>query len=439
MSVEQKVKKMYTEYTYPKYDKYMDKFAPIPHQFTLSLFLEQINYYIYKGSKTNFDNYKVLVAGCGLGSDLINMGFFLNNYKNTNILGIDLSSTSLNICKERLQTYNLQNVNIELKELSLLDLEPSKYGLFDCIICIGVLHHLENPSKGLSKLNNVLKEDGFMNIMVYGKYGRTGVYQMQDLMKRINYKVKDFPNKIKNFKTIYKQLPKNNWFKRGEDLISDHKFSDEGIVDLLLHHQDRSYNIKELYEWINNSGLEIIEFAVDSRYKLKFKIDNVKYPDNLIDTYWINELFFGDIIKHNFYVSKNKNTIPKIENFDNILILVLLTKENLNLILKEFLTNKKEILYIQCNLNYIIEEKNIDKKKKFTWTNECYVNFNIKLNDIIYNILNNIDNKKTIKEIFEIVRTNLNIKLSDSELLNVFKPVYKQFELYDMILLKNNN
>ena len=49
---------------------------------------------------------------------------------------------------------------------------------------MGVLHHLENPKLGLNVLKNVLKDDGFMSIMVYGKYGRTGVYQMQDLMKK---------------------------------------------------------------------------------------------------------------------------------------------------------------------------------------------------------------------------------------------------------------
>ena len=67
--------------------------------------------------------------------------------------------------------------------MSLLDLDPTIHGHFDLIICVGVLHHLENPSDGLNKLNSVLKNDGFIFIMVYGKYGRTGIYQMQDLLK----------------------------------------------------------------------------------------------------------------------------------------------------------------------------------------------------------------------------------------------------------------
>ena len=74
--MEKNIKQMYTEYTYPKYTEYMDKDAPVPHQYSDNLFLEQINHYIYKGCKKDFDNYRVLVAGVGLGGDLINMGYF---------------------------------------------------------------------------------------------------------------------------------------------------------------------------------------------------------------------------------------------------------------------------------------------------------------------------------------------------------------------------
>ena len=155
----------------------------------------------------------------------------------------------------------------------------------------------ENPQEGLNALKNVLTDDGFMFIMVYGTYGRTGIYQMQDLMKKINFNenTDDFPKKLKNFKTIYNKLPENNWFKKGEDLILDHKVSDEGIVDLILHHQDRSYNIQELYEWVNNSELNIVDFSVNDKYKYQYEIEGIKYPNNNIDKYLINEIFFGDI------------------------------------------------------------------------------------------------------------------------------------------------
>ena len=63
------------------------------------------------------------------------------------------------------------------------------------------------------------------------------------------------------------------------------------------------------------------------------------------------------------------------------------------------------------------------------------VKINFEMNDIIYTILNNIDNKKSIKEIFDIVRKDLKIEFNNQKLLKIFKPIYKKFELYDLILL----
>jgi SAM-dependent methyltransferase len=56
-------------------------------------------------------------------------------------------------------------------------------GAFDYINCIGVLHHLETPSAGLAALTSVLKEDGGMNLMVYGELGRRGIYEFHDMYR----------------------------------------------------------------------------------------------------------------------------------------------------------------------------------------------------------------------------------------------------------------
>jgi 2-polyprenyl-3-methyl-5-hydroxy-6-metoxy-1,4-benzoquinol methylase len=458
--MEKKVKEQYTQYTYPKYREYMDKLSPIPSQFTCNLFLEQINHYIYGGDKVNFNNYNILVAGVGLGDDIINMSFLLKKYENVKLLGIDLSPTALNICSERIKKYNLKN--IELIEMSLLELNSEIHGNFDLIICIGVLHHLENPLNGLLCLKNVLKDDGFMNIMVYGKYGRTGIYQMQELMQKINININDYNTKINNFKNVYNQLKENNWFKLGEHLINDHKNSDEGIVDLLLHCQDRSYSVSELYKWIENCNLNIIEFSPDTRYKYKYNIKNINYPNENVEKYCINELFFGDMIKHHFYISKNINIKAKIEDLNNKLVLVLISRETLNLNLENYKKYKyrncsnffssikskfKKINYqdsisideiykkVNLNINLTLTYK-LDEKYIWFYSNNNFINFNIEINDIIYIILLNIDNKKTLNQLFDIVRKELKINIDNSKILELFKPVYEKFELYDMILLE---
>mgnify|MGYP005820630889 FL=1 len=58
----------------------------------------------------------------------------------------------------------------------------------------------------MNKLKSVLKDDGGILLMLYGKIGRTAVYQMQELMREVNYPGnKDFPEQIERFKEIFKK------------------------------------------------------------------------------------------------------------------------------------------------------------------------------------------------------------------------------------------
>jgi SAM-dependent methyltransferase len=54
---------------------------------------------------------------------------------------------------------------------------------FDFIEVSGVLHHLPDPLLGLKALGRVLRPDGTIAIMVYGQYGRTGVYMLQEMFR----------------------------------------------------------------------------------------------------------------------------------------------------------------------------------------------------------------------------------------------------------------
>jgi len=431
MNKTEEIKNQYTKYPYPKYNSDFDKNAPKISRINKGLFLEQINYYIYKGTK-NFNNYSILFAGVGLGNNLIFMGNLLRKYKNIRLVGIDISSSSLEICKKRIKKYNLDNINIELIEMSLLDLDIS-IGIFDLIVSCGVLHHLEDPVKGLNSLKAVLKDDGGMYIMVYGKIGRTGIYQMQDLLRLVNKDVDNYDKKINNFKKIYKYLPKHNWFKFSEDLTNDHiQYGDNGIVDLLLHNQDRAYTVKELYNWIDNCNMNIIEFTIDNRYKYKYDIPELNKKFNKIEKYSINELYCGDIIKHSFYISKsnNKNTICDIENLDNIMILLLISFKQLNKLLDYYDKTKIKLINIEnlelcCKNNKIVCSKVSIK--------------NINMNDKIYYILKSIDNKTSTREIFNNLRKHFMTNISNDELIKIFKPIYKKFELYDLLLLKNQS
>ena len=75
---------------------------------------------------------------------------------------------------------------------------------FDFVSCQGVIHHMKIPLKGLNTLKDELHDEGGMDLMLYGRYGRTGVEQMQLLMRLVNENVLDLQQKIINTKKIYK-------------------------------------------------------------------------------------------------------------------------------------------------------------------------------------------------------------------------------------------
>ena len=320
--------------------------------------------------------------------------------------------------------------------MTLLDLDKKKHGSFDFILSIGVLHHLCDPVKGLNILKSVLKEDGGMYLMVYGKIGRMGVYQMQDMLKIINKNTITWDGKIDNYKIVYDNLPKKNWFKRSEDIIVDHRASDSGIVDLLLNVQDRAYTVRELYKYINDVGMNIVEFSPCERYKYKNKILGLDYTQcgiNQMDSYCINELYYGDICKHSFYISKQRNTKALLTNLDNIMILNFIFKNELDQIIEYFHKNENlgNLTINGLKLRYKIPNT------KYIWNfNKELIGLTFKITNNISYILKNIDNNTSTIKIFDNLRSDLNVKYTNDYLLREFLPVYNLFELYDFILLR---
>lgn len=53
---------------------------------------------------------------------------------------------------------------VRMYELSLLDMAPDKFGVFDIILCFGVLYHLRYPFSGLKKLVDCLSDGGTLLI-----------------------------------------------------------------------------------------------------------------------------------------------------------------------------------------------------------------------------------------------------------------------------------
>merc|ERR1719228_6334 len=93
------------------------------------------------------------------------------------------------IAQQRVDIRQLDSIKFVLGTIeSVPRLELGKFDFFEST---GVLHHLSNPQQGLQVLVDSLHEEGGGYIMLYARVGRTGIYQLQDLVQLVNTEVFD--------------------------------------------------------------------------------------------------------------------------------------------------------------------------------------------------------------------------------------------------------
>lgn len=274
--------------------------------------LPMVNHYCFRGRQTFRCGFRVLVAGGGTGDATIYLAEQLRGTK-AEIVHIDLSEASISIAKKRAEIRGLDNIS--WMRHSLIDLPELELGLFDYINCVGVLHHLDNPDAGLKSLLSVLKPTGAMAVMLYGKVARTGVYQMQHLLRMINTGELDTKLKIQRARDLIFSAPETNFYKRSQGLFSNHAVDDNEIFDLLLHSQDRAYSVSELYDWLEDENKLKIKFSDNLRggsiYLPRFIAgwDAFEYLDKINEfplrkQQEIGELLAGSINRHNIYITR---------------------------------------------------------------------------------------------------------------------------------------
>lgn len=198
----------------------------------------------------------VLVAGCGTWQ----AAKYAFCHPAARVVGVDVSTTSLEHTERLKQQYNLTNVTtkqVPIENVNELDQR------FDHIICTGVLHHLADPDAGLRALRSVLKPDGAMYLMVYAPYGRTGVYMIQDYCRRLG--IGTSQQEINDLIAVLQRVPPHHPLLASQGGSRDFTNGD-ALADALLNPRDRSYSVPELYEFIERSGLTFARWYWQAPY-----------------------------------------------------------------------------------------------------------------------------------------------------------------------------
>jgi ubiquinone/menaquinone biosynthesis C-methylase UbiE len=111
-----------------------------------------------------FRGMRCLDAGCGGGRGSVLMA----ECGAAEVIGIDLSERNIETCRARAERRRLTQCSF--RQGSLMEL-PFGDESFDIVWCNGVLHHSEDPDRGLVEISRVLRPGGRLWLYLYGSGG----------------------------------------------------------------------------------------------------------------------------------------------------------------------------------------------------------------------------------------------------------------------------
>ncbi|WP_300519554.1 class I SAM-dependent methyltransferase [Aliiroseovarius sp.] len=287
------VKEQYEAYPYPERDPKDEKRRLITGSPSHPLEMDQ---FLWNGKRDWTKPLKALVAGGGTGDGLIQLAQVLTGARRPyQITYIDLSTASRAIAEERARMRGLKNITFLTGSL----LDAPELGPFDYIDCCGVLHHLPEPQAGFDALGRALAPEGGLGFMVYAPYGRSGVYPLQDAFARL---LAGLPPKqrLREGRRILANLPKNHPFAQNR-VVGDHKRSDAGFYDLLLHSTDRPYRVGEVVQALDHAGLRLAGFTSPALYDPSDLTGEMPLPEDPVARMSLAEELRGTIRMHTGY------------------------------------------------------------------------------------------------------------------------------------------
>jgi len=162
---------------------------------------------------------------------------------------MDISKNSLLIANELKNKEKIENIHFIQKNILDISTEIEK---FDVILCMGVLHHLSDPRKGLQILSKMLNKDGMVFLYVYGKLGGHKRMLNKELISIMLGKNKtDYETGIKLVRDMGLNKFDYGWNLKCENIEEENSL----IVDSLLHINETLYDSIAIYDLFKKSGL----------------------------------------------------------------------------------------------------------------------------------------------------------------------------------------
>ena len=258
---------------------------------------------------------RILDAGCGTGNGT---DYLVHLNPGAEVVAVDLSPGAIAVATERLRRSGADADRVSFQNLSIYDLDQIP-GEFDLINCVGVLHHMPDPVRGIRALANKLKPGGFLHIFVYGELGRWEVQLMQKAIALLQGdKRGDYKDGVAIGRSLFSSLPENNRLVQYEkQRWAGENQRDECFADMYVHPQEIDYNSESLFKLIDASDLDFLGFSNPDFWTLDRLVgenpDLMKRATGLSERqrYRLIELLDPNVTHYEFFLGK-----PPIQRSD---------------------------------------------------------------------------------------------------------------------------
>ena len=265
------------------------------------------------GHKPEITAPRILDAGCGTG---VGTEYLVHLNPDAEVVVIDLSAGAIAVATDRCQRSGADRVTFH--NLSIYDVAQIP-GEFDLINCVGVLHHMPDPVRGIQALAKKLKPGGIFHIFVYAELGRREIQLTQEAIALLQGEKRgDYKDGVAVGRTLFSSLPEDNRLrKREETRWSLENQRDECFADMYVHPQEIDYNVKTLFDLIDASGLDFVGFSNGAYWDLDRLMGSA--PDLMAradglgerDRYRLTELLDPELTHFEFFLS-----CPPLEKTD---------------------------------------------------------------------------------------------------------------------------
>jgi tetratricopeptide (TPR) repeat protein/SAM-dependent methyltransferase len=242
------VRNQYEENPYPRWVNLGLSYKPE----TISKVVKDAKLKLSNVDITSVDTPDILIAGCGTGQHSIGTAY---RFKDSKVLAIDLSLTSLAYAKRKTQQLGFHNIDYmqaDILKLNKLDRQ------FDLIESSGVLHHMDDPMAGWRVLVDCLKPGGIMKIGLYSELARQPVVKFRaDIAQSGSAPTKS------NIRAMRERIIASEDGLSKELRSWNDFYSMSELRDLIFHAQEHRFTLPQIKDCLKQLGLQFCGFEAD--------------------------------------------------------------------------------------------------------------------------------------------------------------------------------